>query len=135
MQSKTLIFLFCIILGLLVANCTTVIPTGTPELANIALTPTIEIPVLPTPTITLTKTPEPTSEITSTPNHIRAKFMKLYSTNGNCSLPCWWGIIPGKTTLNEVHQLFAEYPEFIFFDENPDRLILNYLVSGAKLKH
>ncbi len=22
---------------------------------------------------------------------------ELYKTNGNCELPCWWGIVPGET--------------------------------------
>lgn len=54
-------------------------------LVTVTRQPTV-IPILlpsPIPTLSLTDRKVITSE--------------LYKTNGNCELPCWWGIIPGET--------------------------------------
>jgi len=34
---------------------------------------------------------------------------ELFRTNGNCSPPCFWGIIPGKTTLGEADQFLSRF--------------------------
>lgn len=68
----------------------------------------------PSPTITNTPTYGPSPTMTSTPwdyEYGREKIIDLYQTNGNCRLPCWWGITPGKTTLSEVRQSFKPYVE------------------------
>ena len=60
-------------------------PTHTPE-----NTPT-EFPPTQTPTIGPTMTAEE-----------RKKFVQeLLQTNAGCELPCWWGIVPGKTRWHE----------------------------------
>lgn len=57
--------------------------------------------VTPHPTLTL----EQNNEIT-----------QLMKTNGNCTLPCWWGIIPGISRWDEISNLkslsiISEYRE------------------------
>lgn len=86
-----------------------------------SLLPTYES--LPTLTITATLSPSPimtqtaffpTPTIASTPlptltAEKRLNFTKeLFRTNGNCKLPCWWGVIPGEATWPEV-EVFLEY--------------------------
>jgi hypothetical protein len=35
------------------------------------------------------------------------KLLGLYSNNGGCSLPCWWGITPGQSTWREAREQLA----------------------------
>jgi hypothetical protein len=47
----------------------------------------------------------------STPegNDRQSKIKYLVETNGNCSLPCWWGITPGKTTWDDAEPYIASF--------------------------
>ena len=38
-----------------------------------------------------------------------ARLTELLATNSGCELPCWWGITPGVTRIEEVQALFAGY--------------------------
>jgi len=38
-----------------------------------------------------------------------AYLQELLATNGGCELPCWWGITPGVTRLEDARTLFAGY--------------------------
>jgi len=55
--------------------------------------------ILPIPT----QTPLPTLSSVQ----IEQEILKLYSDNGGCELPCFWGIVPGKTTFQEVDTRFS----------------------------
>jgi hypothetical protein len=35
----------------------------------------------------------------------------LYKTNYGCKLPCWWGIIPGKTSWREAQQFLRQFAQ------------------------
>ena len=58
--------------------------------------PTATIPV-PTPTIHPTET-DP-----------RTRTLRLLSNNGNCRLPCIWGLTPGSTSTAERQKILAPY--------------------------
>ncbi len=45
--------------------------------------------------ITATLIPSPVPTLSLAEKEIVTS--ELYKTNGNCELPCWWGIVPGKT--------------------------------------
>lgn len=55
-----------------------------------------------------TRTPAATSTVTPTraptlaPGQAQAVVLELLRTNGNCELPCWWGLVPGQTTWDEA---------------------------------
>lgn len=55
-----------------------------------------------TPTLESTHTPIPTNEL------YNYSIEQLMRTNGNCRLPCWWGIKPGITLWDEAKQ-FLEH--------------------------
>lgn len=86
--------------------------------------PTIEIETeltssqVQTIKITPTEAIEPTTESTNTPDYLWDEFLKLYDTNGGCELPCWWGVIPGKTTRDEVSTLFAPYESYFTYEDD-----------------
>jgi hypothetical protein len=87
----------------------TTLPTETRLLApSISATQTMRSS---TPTVTLTmnsSTPSathmissstPTSFQTLPPKEAEAQVVELIQHNGGCRLPCWWGLAPGKTSL------------------------------------
>lgn len=54
----------------------------------------------------------------------KALILEFLKTNGNCKLPCFWGITPGETTLDEVKRFIEnlgwkgdEYHTFISPDD------------------
>jgi len=82
--------------------------TTTPS--TIPLTSTLEIEKTATatqrPTWTLSPTPilwvdwTPLPDLTS--DKARENLRNLLETNGGCDLPCWWGITPGITTIDQT---------------------------------
>ena len=68
--------------------------TKTPTITEKAPTPTLN---RQTPTPLLSPTIIPTLLIEEREIYLKG----LLKTNANCDLPCWWGIIPGKTTWIE----------------------------------
>lgn len=69
-----------------------------------------------TPTATVTWTPSATSlpSLTPLPTYSEhdsvIQIWRLLHTNGNCRLPCFWGIVPGQTTVHEFVQFVNQYP-------------------------
>jgi hypothetical protein len=47
--------------------------------------------------------PTPTSYPRLEESEAQARVAELLETNGGCLFPCWWGIVPGTTTWEEVH--------------------------------
>jgi hypothetical protein len=76
-------------------------PTTTPLTAVSTNTrlPTDSLP----PTATLTWTPIPTLP----PHQVEETVRGLYENNGGCELPCWWGITPSETGLQEGFQILS----------------------------
>jgi hypothetical protein len=77
----------------------------------------------PTSSINPSQTPLPTAILTNTPvatwtplptlelNQARQKINGLNLNNGGCQLPCWWGIVPSKTTWPEAIHFLAPFSE------------------------
>ena len=123
-------FILLILVMILLTNCTTQKPdvavstdTATPPATN-TVVPTIKPSETVTPTPTLTDLPTFTPAPTWTPlptlstNQAKAKVKELLETNGGCELPCWWGIVPNKTTwadlshfLSPIFQLSQQPPK------------------------
>jgi hypothetical protein len=68
------------------------------------LTPVTYVPPSPPANIPLTWTPLPTYSSEEAMTEVR----KLYE-NATCNLPCWWGIVPGKTNWNEAWQFLGRF--------------------------
>lgn len=81
----------------------TVQETDTPSPA-VTLTPSL------TPTATATFTPLPTLDPISAQNRV----LELLRSNGDCSFPCWWGLIPGITSWEETKHLLSPFAESIW---------------------
>lgn len=104
------------ILLLVVTGCAAN-PVSTPQAASSTI-PASETQPASTVTPKPTKTrvaPSPTSSPTSTvtPTATSAvppeEILNLLKTNGGCLLPCWWGILPGETTLETVKSFTDQF--------------------------
>lgn len=117
----------------------TSLSSGTPEHNEVSTATAIPKPVMTKteqPAATITWTPLPTIE----PNDIDA-FIDLM--NSQCKLPCWGGIVPGKTSEVEAKHLLVSFGTIIestsvYFDyrEKPAVLDLTFkdgLVSSLNL--
>ena len=83
------------------------------------VTPTSTISVLATstkmPTHTFAPLPPNTPTPVSTPTMVptlpvdqaQARFLQLLSNNGECRLPCIWGITPGETTYQDARAILS----------------------------
>ena len=109
------LLLFCVALFLVAcSNRPTTVPLTAPSGTDV-VTPTKVIPsttpiptctstVLPTSTATSSPSPTPTLIPTETPwpalrgEEAQHRAEELIRNNANCTLPCWWGIVPGKTS-------------------------------------
>jgi len=66
--------------------------------------------LIPTPTSTQTQIPTITAAPTKYSTAFAEQKVEEYlHTNNNCSLPCFWGIIPGKTNLNDAIEFFQPF--------------------------
>jgi hypothetical protein len=72
------------------------------------LAPT-KTPVSPTltPYLTMTNTPFPEPTPTMNREQRAATLAKLMTENGGCELPCWWGVVPGETSLEIIPNWFV----------------------------
>jgi hypothetical protein len=85
--------------------------------AQVIVTPTLppaiatSTPRPPTSTATVAPTAVPSATETVlptlSPTQIAETVLDLYTNNGGCELPCWWGIVPGKTSIQEVYDRFS----------------------------
>jgi hypothetical protein len=147
-QGTTIILLILPILfltGCLIASSSTItpfVPIPPPVLLSETPTPTFyvaptftetlpPVPTLsatPVPTITQTippsSTPWPSLTFLPTVTNPLEAVRQLYGTNGGCKLPCWWGITPGKTSIELVQQFFQQFAAGgVIVEEDEDQSI------------
>ncbi len=51
----------------------------------------------------------PTGSLLGSPEDEDAFLATMLATNGGCELPCWWGITPGVTRVEDARQWFLSY--------------------------
>ena len=118
MKSKLIIVILVLCTTVISCSASVVSTTSTPEqptyTRSIALTSTPEL-VRPTTTVTQTpllptKTSTPTITVTLMPTlkatEVEAIYRELLKTNGDCSLPCFWKLVPGETSFEKVDEYF-----------------------------
>ncbi len=108
--------LICICLSpsLVLIGCSLVTTKSFPSTPTPSQTQTISVePSLVFETVTPTLTPQPTLPI----EKVKEKILNLLETNGGCQLPCWWGIVPGETSVQEVLSFFEPFASEIFVED------------------
>jgi hypothetical protein len=146
-NSRRLAYTFCLLsllAGLLLTGCTptaasspTPRPSDSPKPTDTA-TPTATLTATPTaipePTATATNTPAPTLTRTPEPKPQPSVLSKqaaataiysLYETNGDCRLPCFWGITPGVTTWADAEQILVPLRATIMTEGSEKHLSLD----------
>jgi len=119
------------------------------EGANLIIPPTL--PEAEQPSAAWTSTPTALSMLTPSPAPLpltwtpvptlisedaQRLFETLLQTNGNCNLPCWWGITPGATPWFEAQQYLSTFvdrlgkgQELWITENNETFLATNYTLS------
>ncbi len=82
--------------------------TSVPTKTIPAPTRTLAFTATPTPS----RTPIPTVVPTLLPNQKRDRIIHLL-TEPACTLPCWWGIVPGQTTWQEANTILRPIANII----------------------
>ena len=106
---KYILWVISMIIMMLAASCSQSAPDQiltpeTPSQPTNTTTPTLTTELTPIPTHTPTRLPTDTpAPIPTLPvEQAQAKLLELLSNNGNCRLPCLWGITPGKSDYREA---------------------------------
>lgn len=101
------------------------LPTMTPlpEWGQPTYTPTGAIP---------TATSIATEELAATPNG--SSFVRtVRKSNGDCRLPCWWGIVPGETDWDAATAFLAPYSlDIAPFERDGYTYYTAYIEQGAE---
>ena len=73
------------------------------------LTPAVPPSVTPA-TLRLTPTiaPLPTVQATLDHSDAQALVLELLKGSSECTLPCWWGFVPGRSSMSSVEQFHAQ---------------------------
>lgn len=99
--------LFLLLLTIFFSGCSTVMPTQAPQVTGRPTAEAATLTLQPTETKVVVLTPTPTPVPTLLSEQAIARMLSLYEDNGGCELPCWWGIIPGKTTWEEASGILS----------------------------
>ena len=97
-----------------------------------------------TPTPTLTLAPTYTSTPSTTPTVIptlpveaaRIRLLDLLANNGNCSLPCLWGITPGESTFQDARIILeplSSISDFTDFSPGPGAIDPIYTIGDLMI--
>jgi len=115
-----------LILALLLTRCSNwTSPASSPPLGtNITHTPLplTGMSTMPSPSQTFVP---PTPSFT-TENRTPTSVLDLMYTEG-CTLPCWWGIIPGQSVWNDVYPFLSQYDSDIHTTGNVQSVLYAYV--------
>lgn len=107
--------------GCNVAESTRTFPPASPSYPTLTQVTT---EVASQPSLNFTQTPAWTPVVTLLPEIKKQNLMELFSTNGGCDFPCWWGVGPGDSI-----QKIAELGRFVGKSLNQDASSYYYTLS------
>jgi hypothetical protein len=96
-----------LVIALELAGCMPANLTTIPTLAETPVSSATLIPPTSTSTFTPTATVTPTLSPTLEPKQAKETIRILMQESVDCEAPCFWGIVPGKTTLQDATNIFA----------------------------
>lgn len=106
-----LCFMAFVIGGCIIANTP---QTTSQSIETLVQTPQIETPIFTVSPDVVPTIPNP-SDSSSTPlptlslSDAYLRFQRLLENNNDCRLPCWWGVIPGKTTWYDAERFLQTF--------------------------
>ncbi len=107
-------FFALVMMSCAISNTTPMVETSRP-----ALTATLLATDIPTQIENSIPTTSPSKE------EGQKLVQKLLEDNGGCKLPCWWGIIPGKTTWVDARQILEKVSLFVSGQESENDFYAN----------
>ncbi len=130
LKTKIILILFVVLIGSCTVNpSSATIPPVVDRSASVAITvtpsatylqaatprptPKFTTETLPTVQVLPTRTPQPTLDSLEAEKTV----VEYLQSNGGCKLPCWWGISPGETTLEEAEILLESIGQVKKSDE------------------
>jgi len=143
-------FIINILLLSLIVSCSSASPISISPAPTSTITTMLTVVLTPTSTIAQTLPPSLTPLPTIHPGDFALFFELLFATNGDCRLPCFWGMTPGKTTVAELLQFTGQFtmPGFDMVDTGdrvysfryPDfptgnfRWVVQFFTNGEKVR-
>jgi hypothetical protein len=104
MKPITCLYLFLMI-ALVISSC---VPVGSATLpTQVETRVSSPTSISPTPSFTPTATITPTLSATLEPEQAKETIRSLLQEPVDCEAPCFWGILPSKTTLEEATNTFV----------------------------
>lgn len=101
-------------------------PTPTHPAPSATPSPTLSPSPMASPARTSSPTPRPTLTTDEEYRYVR----EMLATNGECELPCWWGITPGETSRQEAKNRLP-YLNF-WFDEKFGGYYIRFTLTTEK---
>lgn len=123
-KSEYIIAVLVVLLESLIISCNSF--SATEHLVTVTKISEVSTHISVTPTIVPSQTISPTLSSTQTAEFIGS----LYTNNGGCEFPCWWGIMPGRDTLQSVYDRLSP---FGVFKDNTRRGDILPLISFATI--
>lgn len=120
-------FYLLLIFAICLSSCATNNATIPTNVGN-----TSPVPVSPTLTVTPTETKAPTQPATLAPLQANEKIRAYLQEPLECNAPCFWGIVPGQTTLVEATNIFASLglqPEHTLTQDNQEFYDTDYHIE------
>ncbi len=107
--SKSILSVFILLVATrCAASASPIKPTPTNPIITPTLVPTQTTTVPPSPTQSFVSTPTASLFPTADPSDVSDYLLSLYAKD-DCDVPCWWGIIPGKTTWADMYEEVSRY--------------------------
>ena len=135
-QWFSLLFFVTVVAGCTRSTESTKTSSATAPVLLASASPTETMPPTLMPTAASTPTPAftPTTIPTLPAEDARKRLLELLATNGDCRLPCLWGIVPGKSANQEARNILMPLSsisaaELTYFDPARVRGILLGTIS------
>jgi hypothetical protein len=96
-----------LVIGFLLSGCVSTDSVLTPTWTEAQSPSPTFIPPTTKPTLQLTRTTSPTLPATLEPQQAKETIKTLFQDPVDCEAPCFWGIVPGQTTLDEAKNIFT----------------------------
>jgi len=111
-----------VVTGCAQSTGSTITSSATAPVLLASASPTETMPPTITPTTTGTPTPTftPTTILTLPAEDARNRLLELLANNGDCRLPCLWGVTPGQSNYQEARTILmplSSIADNIYFDQ------------------
>lgn len=123
-----------LVIALVISGCVPAVSTTAPTQVETPVSSPIPISPTSTSTITPIATVTPTLPVTLEPEQAKESIRTLLQESIDCESPCFWGIEPERTTLDEAINTFAHLGlslKFVATLDNKDFYDVSYNLNNG----